>query len=194
MNTGLRKNNAGMTLAELIVTFALMGIFLASTAAIISSSVLLHSQLTGTMYAQSVGETLLDKVTGELAAAKPIGDRAMIAGTVLRDGVSSGNGVVFYNRDGNLSCFFIEDGILMLQTEERWKLDENAYMGYRVSDLQVVRLNDENVLEIMITLINLKTGFEYTASRAVRCYNFKTEEDYYKIGEEEIFLNTLWSE
>lgn len=191
MKIRLRKNNAGMTLVELIVTFGLAGIFVASTAAIISSSVLIHSQLTGTMYAQSIGETLLDKVTGELTAAKPISESAMTMGAVLRDGENAGNGVSFYNRDGIQSYFLVEDGLLVLQTDDRWQLDANAYMGYRISDLQVTRLNDKNVLEVQIKLINLKTGFEYTASRAVRCYNYKTEEDFQKIMEEDIFLNIL---
>lgn len=191
MNIRLRKNNKGMTLAELIVTFALMGIFLASTAAIISSSVLVHSQLTGTMYAQTVGETLLDKMTGELAASKPISGRSMTVGVVLREGEILGNGVSFYDRDGIQSYFLVEDGLLVLQADDQWQLDENAYMGYRVSDLQVVRLNDKNVLEVQIKLKNLKTGFEYTASRAVRCYNYKTEADYQKIREDNIFLNVL---
>lgn len=191
MNAKLRKNNKGTTLAELIVTFALMGIFMASTAAIISSSVLIHSQLTGTMYAQSIGETLLDKVTGELAAAKPVESSAMTVGIVVKEGETSGNGVSFYDRDGDKGCFFVEDGLLVLESQDSWQLDEKAYMGYRLTDFQVNRLNDENVLEIVIKLTNLKTGFEYTTSRAVRCYNFKTQEDYEKITEENISLNFL---
>lgn len=51
MNRKRKKDNRGMSLAELIVTFALMGIFLAAVAVVISSSVLIHSELTGTMYA-----------------------------------------------------------------------------------------------------------------------------------------------
>lgn len=195
MKTGLRKNNAGTTLAELIVTFALMGIFLASSAAIISSFVLVHSQITGTMYAQSVGETLLDEVEGELSAAKPVGGRAIVTGTVFREGENFGNGVSFYDRDENKSCFLVEDGLLVLWTEtdeSRWKLDENAYMGYRISEFQVNRLNERNVFEVVLKLRNLKTGFEYTASRAVQCYNFTTETDFQRIGQEEIALKDFF--
>lgn len=194
MNTRLRKNNAGTTLAELIVTFALMGIFMASTAAIISSSVLVHSQITGTMYAQSVGETLLDKITGELAAAKPADSPALIMGTIIKEGKDIGNGVSFYGKDGEREYLFVEDGLLVLQTVDIWQLDQKAYMGYRLSDLQVNRLNEQNVLEVVIKLTNLKTGFEYTASRAVQCYNFKTEADYLQIVEGNISLNTAWTE
>lgn len=194
MNTKLKKNNAGVTLAELIATFALTGIFLVSTTAIISSSVLIHSQLTGTMYAQSVGETLLDKITGELVAAKPVSGDAMIVGNVLKEGESVGNGVSFYGKDGNRACFFVEDGLLVLQSEDIWQLEQKAYMGYQLSDLQVNRLNDQNVFEVVIKLKNLKTGFEYTASKVVRCFNFKTEEDFAKISEGNISLNTILTE
>lgn len=194
MNTRLRKNNAGTTLAELIVTFALMGIFMASTAAIISSSVLVHSQITGTMYAQSVGETLLDKITGELAAAKPAGSPSLIMGKIVKEGKDVGNGVSFYGKDGEREYLFVEDGLLVLQAEDIWQLDQKAYMGYRLSDLQVNRLNEQNVFEVVIKLTNLKTGFEYTASRAVQCYNFQTEADYSKIMEGNISLNTVWTE
>lgn len=186
MTMDLKKDNTGISLAELIVTFALMGIFLAAVAAIISSFVLLHSELTGAMYAQSVSETLLDKVTGELAAAKPIGSRAMVVGTVLFEGESYGEGIFFYNREGNRSCFVVEDGILVMEADQDWKMDDKAYMGYRIMDMQVSRLNDKNVLEVTIKIQNLKTGYEYTASRAVQSYNFKTEQDFEKIKEEDI--------
>ena len=135
MNRKRKKDNRGMSLAELIVTFALMGIFLAAVAVVISSSVLIHSELTGTMYAQSVSETLLD-----------------------------------------------------MKADENWKMDEKAYMGYRITEMKISRLNKENVLEIVLTIRNLKTDFTYTASRAVACYNFESEKDFEKIREEDILL------
>ncbi len=184
----LKEDNRGMTLAEMIITFALMGIFLAAITSVISSSIMIHSELTGTMYAQSVGEILLDKVTGELAAAKNTGSAAMITGSVLKDGEAVSEGVFFYNRKGNKSCFYVEDGILHMDSADDWKMDENAYMGYRITDFQVKRLNEENVLEIVFKIKNLKTGFEYTATRTVESFNFETEEDFRKITTAEIIL------
>lgn len=189
MNTDLKRDNAGISLAELIVTFALTGIFLAAVAAVISSSVLIHSELTGAMYAQSVSETLLDKVTGELAAAKPVGSKAMVVGPVLREGENAGKGISFYDRDGKKSCFLVEDGLLVMEAENSWKMDAKAYMGYRISDMQINRLNDENVFEVIIKIKNLKNGYECTASRTVKSYNFRTLQDYNKIREEDILLN-----
>lgn len=184
MNRGIKNDNAGISLAELIVTFALMGIFLAAVAAVITSSVFLHSELTAAMYAQSVSETLLDKVTGELAAAKPVGSKSMTVGTVIQEGEAAGNGISFYDRNGEKASFTVEDGLLVMEAVQSWKMDENAYMGYRITNLQVTRLNDENVLEVIIKIQNLKTGYEYTSSRTVQSYNFKTEQDFQKIEEE----------
>lgn len=184
----VKNDNRGMTLAEMIITFALMGIFLAAVASVISSSIVIHSELTGTMYAQSVGEILLDKVTGELAAAKPSGRTSMVTGTVLKNGEAVGGGVSFYDKDGNKSCFYVADGILIMESADSWKMDENAYMGYRISDFQVNRLNEENILEVVVKIKNLKTGFEYTASRVIESYNFETQSDFNKILQAEIVL------
>lgn len=189
MNRKLSNDNRGMTLAELIVTFALMGIFLTAVATVISSSVLIHSELTGTMYAQSISETLLDKITGELAAAKPVGSRAMVVGKVLKEGEDIGGGVSFYDREGKKACFMVEDGLLVMESDHDWEMDDRAYMGYRITELQVNRLNDKNVLEVVLTIQNLKTGFTYTASKTVQSYNFETEKDFIKIREEDILLN-----
>lgn len=192
-------DNRGTTLAEMIVTFALIGIFLLAAAGVISSAVILHSDLSATMNAQGVGEILIDKVTGELAAAQPKGSRALVIGDGQSAGGTLGEGVAFYDRESNITRVFVRDGRLVFAYEEavqineygevlvspkrEWMLDDKAYMGYQISDLQIERLNDENVLEITIKIKNLKTGFEYTVSRAAQCYNFKTEADFSKMTE-----------
>lgn len=183
-----KSDNRGMSLAELIVTFALMGIFLTAVAAVVSSSVIIQSEMTGAMYAQTVSETLLDKVAGELTAAKPVGGKAIVLGRVLMEGADIGEGVSFYDRNGKKSCFLVEDGLLLLKSDKDWQMDDKAYMGYRITQFQVNRLNEVNVMEIIIKIQNLKTGFEYTASRAVQSYNFETERDFKKIKEEDIIL------
>lgn len=184
MKQEIKKDNSGMTLAEMIVTFALMGIFLAAVVTVITSSVTVHSELTGTMYAQSVGETLLDKITGELSAAKAAGGKSIVIGDMSEYGATTGNGVSFYDREGVHSAFFIKDGLLVMQAgDNEWKMEGKAYMGYRITDLQISRLNNENILEIQLILKNLKNGFEYSASKSLECYNFRTEEDFKRISE-----------
>ncbi|MBR5799248.1 MAG: type II secretion system protein [Lachnospiraceae bacterium] len=185
----LRDNQKGMTLAEIIVTFALMGIFLAAVTGVITSSIRVQSEMTGTMYAQSVGEILLDKVTGELSFAQVAGEEAVKTGIVLKDGEVLGGGVAFFDRDGVPSAFLVQDGILCMQGQHPWQMEEGAYMGYRITSFQVERLNDENIFDVKISIKNLKNGFEYSASKAVKCYNFRTLQDYEKIVEGEIVLS-----
>lgn len=195
----MRRDDRGTTLAEMIVTFALIGIFLLAAAGIISSAVILHSNLSETMYAQSVGEILIDKVTGEIAAAQPKGNRALLIGEGETAGGTLGEGVSFYDREGNKACCFVRDGRLVFSYAEsvkvdlygevqvkpkrEWMLEDKAYMGYQITDMQFARAGDKNVLEITIKLKNLKTGFEYTVSGCTRCYNFKSKADYSKIIE-----------
>lgn len=198
----LHKDNRGVTLMEMIVTFALVGIFLASAVAVISSAVVTHSELTAAMYAQSVGEALLDKIAGELAAAQPIEEEAILIRSAEEEGMSETGSVRFFDREGRQVLCGTQNGLLLFwypavedekqQTEENgqktaegytWMLDENAYMGFRITDMQFVRLNEKNVIEVQITIQNLKTGFEYSTSRCAGCYNFKTEEEYKRIVE-----------
>lgn len=193
----VKEDNRGTTLVEMIVTFALVGIFLAAAVSVISSAVVMHSELTGAMYAQNVGELLLDKITGELAAAQPVGNRAMVIRDTSGAGGDAGNNVAFYDREGNEVSCMVQDGLLVFHYQESvqvdeqgevpvseahdWMLDEKAYMGFRITDLQIQRLKDENILEVTIKIKNLKTGFEYSTSRCTECYNFVSESDYRKI-------------
>ena len=183
----LKNDNAGITLAELVVTFALMGIFLAAVAAVISSSIMVHAQLSGTMYASTVSETLLDKVTGELAGARA---EAIRIGRVFRDGEDLGEGVFFYDRKGKPACFVIEDGILVMEGGDDFTLDEKAYMGYRITGFSVEQLEGKNVLKVTVSLKNLKNGFIYTSDRTTRCYCFSSD-DFKKIINADMDLNSL---
>lgn len=201
--TGIKEkicgDNRGVTLTEMIITFALVGIFLASAVSVISSAVITHSEITASMYAQNVGEMLLDKVTGELAAAQAKESRAIVIGDTNKVGGTEGNGAVFYDRNGKAVLCMVQDGLLkfryqesanvtqqgevLIEEEREWMLDEKAYMGFRITDMQIIRLNEENVIEVQFKIKNLKTGFEYSTSRCTKCYNFKTENDYRKIVE-----------
>lgn len=182
----LAEDNRGVTLTEMVVTFALIGIFMAAAVSVISSAVITHSELTASMYAQSVGEMLLDKVNGELAAARADDGRSILLGvTAVRpEEETYGNSAAFYDREGNLVVCTVQDGLLYFHYEDSdWTLDPKAYMGFRITQMQIQRRNDKNVIEVKFTIKNLKTGFEYSTSRCTKCYNFKTESDCQRITE-----------
>lgn len=186
----LKNDNTGITLAELVVTFALVGIFLAAVAAVISSSIMVHAELSGTMYASMVSETLLDKVTGELAGARAEEGESIRIGQATRDGKSLGDGVFFYDRNENPACFVIEDGLLVMEGTDYFTLEDKAYMGYRITGFSVEQLKGENVLKVTLVIKNLKNGFTYTSDRTTRCYCFSPE-DFEKITSGDIDLNSL---
>lgn len=187
-STTLRRNNRGTTLAEMIVTFALVGIFMVSAAAVISSAILMHSELSAVMYAESVGEMLLDKVTGELSGAQNKGSQSMKLTEAAGTGETTGDRVAFYDRDGRETELYVKDGRLILHygaqvtvadngevltsPEQDWQFDDKAYMGYRIRDIGIEQLPKSNVIEVTITLQNLKTGFEYSTTRCTGCYHF----------------------
>ncbi len=193
-----KGDNRGITLTEMIVTFALVAIFMATAVSIITSAVVTHSELTASMYAQSVSEILMDKVTGELAAANADNPNAMTIGTTGKLGGTEGNGASFYDRDGRAVTCFVQNGLLKFHYQEvvkvlddgevfaenayDWGLDEKTYMGFRITDMQINRIDDKNVIEVILKIKNLKTGIEYTASKCTKCYNFKSESDYTKIN------------
>lgn len=187
-STTLKRNNRGTTLAEMIVTFALAGIFMVSAAAVISSAILMYSELNAVMYAESVGEMLLDKVTGELAGAQDKGGQSMKLTEASQTGETTGDSVSFYDRDGREAALYVKDGRLILHYGELvtvadngevltspaqdWQFDDKAYMGYRIKDIGIEQLSKTNVIEVTITLQNLKTGFEYSTTRCTGCYHF----------------------
>lgn len=180
------EDNQGVTLTEMIVTFALIGIFMMAAVSVISSAVITHSELTASMYAQSVGEMLLDKVTGELAAARADEGRSIALGEVLvgQEENAYGDSAAFYDREGRAVVCTVEEGLLYFHYEDLdWALDPKAYMGFRITQMEIKRRNDQNILEVSFQLKNLKTGFEYAAFRCTKCYNFKTEEDCLRITE-----------
>lgn len=182
----LTEDNRGVTLTEMVVTFALIGIFMAAAVSVISSAVLTHSELTASMYAQSVGEMLLDKVTGELAAARADDDWGILLGTTVTgpEEETYGNSAVFYDREGKPVTCTVQDGMLYFYYEDSdWTLDPKAYMGFRITQMEIQRRNDKNILEVSFKIKNLKTGFEYSTFRCTKCYNFKTESDYLRITE-----------
>lgn len=59
----------GMTLVELIVTFALLGLFMTAASSMLTSTLQLFTRMQATSRAITVSDMLLDKISGEIAAA-----------------------------------------------------------------------------------------------------------------------------
>lgn len=66
----LLRGRKGATLVELVITFALIGLFAAGTCQIISTSIKVYHQVRGLNNARQVSDTLLEKITGEIEGAQ----------------------------------------------------------------------------------------------------------------------------
>ena len=64
------QNRKGYTIIELVVSFALAGLFLSGAGMLLAQSMNRHYQMNLRIDMISVSQVILDKITGELAAAK----------------------------------------------------------------------------------------------------------------------------
>ena len=65
-----KKNNSGTTLVEIIVSFALMGIFMAAAATIIGMITSLFWDVKGETYARQVGDIVAEKIASEICGSE----------------------------------------------------------------------------------------------------------------------------
>lgn len=60
----------GVTLLELIVTFALISLFVVLSCQVMASAMNLYHKIQGINYGRQVSDTLMDKIVGEIAGAQ----------------------------------------------------------------------------------------------------------------------------
>lgn len=98
----LLKNRQGVTLVELIVTFALLSMFATSTCLMAASAIKVYHQIRGLNNALQVSDTLMDKITGVFEGAQ-VGSAK---GHLVKDSrtlkvASDGSFVDLYDRTGS---------------------------------------------------------------------------------------------
>lgn len=194
---GVWKARKGYTLVEVIVSFALTGMFLAAASVMIAQSIRLHDRMKSTIDAVTVSDILLDKVAGEITGAENSGyaGSKVILAAEGRNGCPS---ITLTNReDRTVEITRTEEEgnpYLLLwyyPTRENpeaapWTYDKKLYQGFVIEALDFERLERENgipsnVIRISLTIRNEKSGFTYSSSRAAPCYQFETEEDWERI-------------
>jgi hypothetical protein len=184
------RGRGGYTLTEMVVTFALLAIFSVALLYVITASSNIYSSASGHAYAQTVSETILEKVSGEISDAQP-GAQNQYGVTVL-DGSGqiaggAGEGIAFCGRTGSQVYIVTADGQVLIHyrpVEDNsrhlkavdWTFDDAVYHGFRVESLtfSIVQKDgaNTNVIRMQLTLKNEKTGFTYEAERYAQCYNF----------------------
>lgn len=180
-------NNAGFTLTEMIVAFALLALFMVAATRVISYTVEIYHAAKGSTNGYEVSTMIANKLVGMIEdATGPYSTGA--AGEVVADGPSveaGGSSIKFCNTEncnvtiGLNSNNFVEIVYAEVIAEDpadnvgeiKWTFDENAYMGYVVSGLNFSSPGagyPENVLKMTITLNSFKYG-EYTSEYYIKC-------------------------
>lgn len=208
--SALRKDKSGVTLVELIVTFALIGLFMTAASFVLTSSIRLFTRMQSVSSAVTVSDVLLDKIAGEISAARqPNMNKDDVAfdhgGYYIWMGKDKDSEwITMWNRSGSPMAIYAEpDGALCLKYYETvrgsvgaettdstktvpemdWHFDKGVYMGYRITKLTFTREEPENypnVIRIDLEIHNDRTGFTYQTFRYAECYNYKFRQEQVK--------------
>jgi prepilin-type N-terminal cleavage/methylation domain-containing protein len=184
-----KKHIQGFTLVELMVTFALLSIFITAASVLIVSTARVYYEARGTGDSYRVSEILFDQIAGELERAEPAAfedeDGKQVSMYLYQDAVEyvdeAGRSarMGLYEQDG---AQYLEIAYARDDTGDSyrtgWRFDEKTYMGFYLKSLQISKASGDyldNVLRVDLTLYSSKYG-EYSFTRYVSCYRFDEED------------------
>lgn len=185
---GVKNNQKGATLIEVIVTFALIGLFLLAATTAVSAAMNAFYRMEAISRAIVVSDTILDKAEGELSMASADGAKLCLGGEANGDGFWST--ICFYTANGNPVRMKSEDGgdgkghfslyYYPVQNGNGssvgtdWTFDEKLYQGFWITELSFrwngTEESPDNIIEIRLSLTNGTSS--YSQSRFVQCTNF----------------------
>lgn len=175
------KERSGTTMVELLVTFALMAILMTAVTVTLSSGLRVYMRIRDLSSAVSVSNLILDKVTGELNAARVPG--ANRPGYYLwLDPLEPSQWIAFESKYGGPAILYVDQedddgaGQLYLKYYEKadtaeyiWSFAPGVYMGYEIRDLSFEL--DETIpgmIKINLTLYHRDHGYTYQTSSYAR--------------------------
>ena len=155
MNNQIRKrkdNNHGTTLIEMVVCFALLGIFMACAAALISSITQIYYSIKGEMGSREVSDIVMDRIVSEIDGAKYFGSSEAHADdnpTISADEITlcdkTDTRVSLSMDDGKLIVHYFEkvvDGSIGSPNSRYatdWSFDDSFYKGFYLTNLSFYR-------------------------------------------------------
>ncbi len=124
------RDKGGVTLVELVVAFALLGLFLALSCQVIASCMRVYYQVKGTSYGRQVTETLMDKITGEIEGAQV----SISRGTGESEDKTlkiygDGRVIELYDRTGSHICVTTAHAKDKIRDPENGDLSAEVYQG-----------------------------------------------------------------
>lgn len=166
------NNRKGFTLVELVVSFALIAIFMTATLGVSAGALKVYNRVSQLAKARVVADMLAETVVAELqtAVAGGAGEHESILEV-------SGSQVAYKNRQGRASVLGAPDGRLQIEhpgnpTAVNTLYGENTYLRSRIERLTFERIGAErSLLRVRIRLRHEVTGFEYETSKIIECYN-----------------------
>ena len=155
-----RIENRGSTLVEMIVCFALIGIFMTASTVVITSVTSLYYDVKGETYARQVSDIVLRKIAGEIEGARVYASDPFSWPIIYRSpegvvrGDRSGETIELYDRTDTLVQLYAEDGLFKIRylpinpdlnvsdpehyDKTIWTFDEKMYQGFMVKSLRFV--------------------------------------------------------
>lgn len=191
-----KLNNKGVTLAEMLVTFILLGIFMVAATRVISYTVGIYYATKGNTNGYQVSNMLYDKLSGEIENA------VALKGEIPT--VSENGTINLQNKDNNRITIGLtdedSDGRKYLRityapttyqgakyNEVDWLYDPKVYLGYDITELKFEDPNkdsagneikdsngelyyDPNIIR-MILVVNSPRYGEFKSTYYLKCYN-----------------------
>lgn len=191
--------NKGFTLVELIVTFAIFSLLMASVAAILPNFAKQYSYVQNSVQVDKIGTTLLDLIESELSYADTVLDiKESNNNSVVeyrnsnlikvRMGIVDADNAIYNNIEpavSNEQKNYLDKGLLVLvyypvdstSSPAVWGYTENYYIKNRIISFKVEKASDvyrDNILKITLTLKHDETGQEKTFTRYIECKNISS--------------------
>lgn len=186
-----KLNHAGVTLTELIVTFALLGIFLVAATGVISYVIGIYYTASGNSYGMQVSTMISNKIVGQIEGASAVMEPVVSGGAIgaeidsislvdktgsritisaspqtYADGTSEGMYI-------NIHYDAVTDESTLKYEAVDWRFDAKAYMGYIIKGLKFEYPGTDypqNVLKMTLVLHSDRYG-DYTSTYYIKCVN-----------------------
>ncbi len=191
------KNNDGFSLVELIVSFALLSIFMTAACTLLTNYMKLYTQINTMALGENVAETIMNtiedclsdstyvKILEKKRSPRPGEGADMIPNDMVVYKTPNGNAVTIYAYDPTIPEEE-NDGILRLLyneadfddgSAEKWSLGKETYMKYRIKsiDFETETATADNLVSVLLKIQNTQTGSVTERKKLIECYNIKSE-------------------
>ncbi|MDO4458917.1 MAG: hypothetical protein Q4C42_02375 [Clostridia bacterium] len=163
------RGKSGVTLAELLITFALTAIFTVGAIVVITPGFRIYSNMKTLNEAAVVSDIILDRISVDISTA---GNNVTIdeSGKII-----SFDSAYLYAKDGELLIHYaelIENGETVSEAVDH-KLESASYRGFTVDNLRFTKVRD-NLVRINLTVLHRTLNVAYSTEKIIECHN--TEE------------------